>query len=1142
MRRALFFYLAAILFIFSLFLILTIAQPIYERLKKAENNNVYYDAERTAMAVNEWSRRVMDIAIQITSRTRIRQELEKYNNKEISLTQLKEFTEPKLSDAMNMSREILGITRLDSSGKIVAQCGAIISESIDPVAYSTPFDTWISTPVIQNGHRAIIVSAPIINRSKQYVGADLVLIDLHQLKNIIQSRTDSGQIYETVLGYTSNSAVFKTFTDIKNTDSGEINDLLKKALKGESGMNEDSPVFVAAYHRLDIQNFGLVIRKNKAELYTALNTRLIYWGMTGILAYLVFLAGFWFLMKPLTNRLLLRSDEFSEKVKEQTRHLEEEINERKRTAGELEKIISAHRLTEIALSESETRLSHIIMGSPVPTFVIDNHHIITHWNAALERISGISGSQVVGTKKQWMPFYSKERPVLADLIVDQVSEKNISEYYTGKYKKSKSVENAYEAEDFFPDMNAHGRWLFSTAVPLLNSAGQIIGAVETLEDISARKKAEKALKESEKKYRLLANNVTDVIWSVNMDLRYNYVSPSVEKINGYTPEEMIKISLEQSFPPDSYQKMIEIFFRKNRWDDAAPVLIDESAVLELDIYHKSGKTIPIEISASTLKDDSGSPTGIIGITRDISERKQTECALKESESKFRSIFDNKGTATCLFGEDGIIRECNPTFEELSGHAKSDVVNKMKWSDLVAKKDLERLQQYHEQRSKGTGSPPSQYEAGFISKSGEIKTVIINISLVGKDRIASLTDITERKLAETENEKLHKKLAQAQKMEAMGSLAGGIAHDFNNILSAIIGFTELAKIDKADSAKIEKHLDRVLTASDRAKDLVHQILTFSRQTEQEIKPLKVEPIIKEVLKLIRASLPSTIEIQTDINSDALIMGDRTQIHQVILNLCTNAGHAMQENGGILHISLTDQSIGLDVTAKVPDLSVGDYVKIDVKDTGHGIAQELIERLFEPFFTTKAQGEGTGMGLAVVHGIVKSMKGDVVIESAPGKGSSFSVYLPVVQDMESAEEPKECALAKGCGNILFVDDELAIVEIGEMLLEELGYSVTARTSGIEALEAFKSTPEKFDLVLTDMTMPRMTGEILAREILSIRKEIPIIISTGFSSLITEKKAQDLGVNGLLRKPFVLSELARVIHNAIIPTGRTIEPEKN
>ena len=1130
LRRTLFFYLAAILFIFSLFLILTIATPIYERLKTSENNNVYHDVELTAMAVNEWGRRAMDIAIQITSRTRIRQELEKYNNKNISLTQLKAFTEPKLSDAMNMSHEITGITRLDSTGNIVAQCGQSLPLPIRSKDYTQKFDTFVSTPVIQDDRHIVVVSAPIINRSKKQIGADLVLIDLYQLKKIINSKTAAAKNYETILGYSSNGSFFKTFTGTTTIEFHNINALLEKALKGQAGMDDKSPVCVAAYHGLDIKNFGLVILKNKTELYRTLNTRLIYLGFTGIIAYIISLAGFWFLMKPLANSLLLHSDELQEKVNKQTRHLEEEIKERKKTAAQLEKIITRYRETEIALSESEARLSHIIMGSPVPTFVIDNDHCITHWNTALERISGILGSQVAGTRNQWMAFYSNKRPVMADLIFDKEPEAKISHHYSGLYRKSESVEDAYEAEDFFPDMGEHGRWLFFTAAPLRNSAGDTIGAVETLQDTSARQEVQKALRISEQKYRLLANNVTDVIWSMDMALRHNYISPSVEKMTGYTVKEAMATPLEKVFTPESYQKITQTIAKKKASDTAHEGKENSSIVMELELCHKCGKIIPVEINASFLKDESGGITGVVGITRDVFDRKQAERALRESESKFRSIFDNKGTATCLFGEDCIIRECNPTFEELCGYSKSDIINKMKWSDFVAKDDIERMVKYHDQRSKGIGSPPTQYESSLINKNGEIKTVIANISLVGKERIVSMTDITERKQTEIENEKLHAELIQAQKMEAMGSLAGGIAHDFNNILSAIIGFTELAKMAGVDNKKKEKHLDRVLTAAERAKNLVHQILTFSRQTEQEVKPLKIEPIVQEVLQLLRASLPSTIEIQSDIRSDSLVMGDPTQIHQVILNLCTNAGHAMQKNGGILQVNLVNQRSGEDFTANTPDLSGGDYIKVEVKDTGHGIPPDLMERLFEPFFTTKAQGEGTGMGLAVVHGIVKRMKGDVFVESSVGKGSAFSVYLPVVQDTQDEDTPEQDVFYKGSGHILFVDDEPAIVDIGELLLEELGYCVTSRTSGIEALEAFKSNPDKFDLVLTDMTMPQITGEKLARKITSIRKDIPIIISTGFSSAMTEEKALKLGVKGILMKPFVLSELAKVIHHAL------------
>jgi len=398
-------------------------------------------------------------------------------------------------------------------------------------------------------------------------------------------------------------------------------------------------------------------------------------------------------------------------------------------------------------------------------------------------------------------------------------------------------------------------------------------------------------------------------------------------------------------------------------------------------------------------------------------------------------------------------------------------------------------------------------------------------------IGTHADITVLKEFQKQQTEYEARLEQAQKMEAIGTLAGGIAHDFNNILGAIIGYAELSKMDAGEKVKISNHLNKILIAGNRAKELVQQILTFSRQTKQEVKPIKVKFIFKEVLKLMRASLPSTIEIQEDITSESLIIGDPTQIHQVIMNLCTNASYAMKKNGGILSVSLVNEKLDSDFVIDYPDLSAGDYIKIIVKDTGTGIPPELVERLFEPFFTTKDQGEGTGMGLSVVHGIVKSLKGEVIVHSSLGKGSRFDVLLPVVKVFDEIESLPETAIEKGSGHILLVDDEPALIEVGKLLLSKLGFTITARTSGIEALKVFKKQPEKFDLVLTDLTMPQMTGDRLAKEIFSIRKEIPIILCTGFSTEITEKTARDIGIKGFLMKPMVKSELIKVINQVIL-----------
>ncbi len=364
------------------------------------------------------------------------------------------------------------------------------------------------------------------------------------------------------------------------------------------------------------------------------------------------------------------------------------------------------------------------------------------------------------------------------------------------------------------------------------------------------------------------------------------------------------------------------------------------------------------------------------------------------------------------------------------------------------------------------------------------------------------------------------------MEAIGTLAGGIAHDFNNILSAVMGFTELAMYQVEKGTSTQDDLQEVLKASVRARDLVKQILTFSRQAEYEQKPIQVKLIVKEALKLLRASLPATIEIRGNIQSDSLVMGDPTQIHQIMMNLCTNAQHAMQAKGGVLEVSLTDEELDLASAAGYPDLNPGHYLQLTVSDTGHGMRPEIVEQIFDPFFTTKGPGEGTGLGLSVVHGIVKSHGGDIHAYSEPGKGTTFKVFFPAVERLKEQEPREERPVQVGTEHILFIDDEPSLAKMGHQILESLGYKVTSRTSSVEALQLFWVKPNNFDLVITDMTMPNMTGHDLAREIIHIRPDIPIILCTGFSSSINEEKALAMGIRAFVMKPILRRTIAETI----------------
>jgi nitrogen-specific signal transduction histidine kinase/CheY-like chemotaxis protein len=391
-------------------------------------------------------------------------------------------------------------------------------------------------------------------------------------------------------------------------------------------------------------------------------------------------------------------------------------------------------------------------------------------------------------------------------------------------------------------------------------------------------------------------------------------------------------------------------------------------------------------------------------------------------------------------------------------------------------------------------------------------------------VGDIEDITDTK-------EMERRLIQSQKMEAIGSLAGGIAHDFNNLLSPIIGYAELLLSDLPEGSEAHENIGRIHSAGKRAGDLVRQILTFSRSTDSEIKPLKIAPILKEVMQLVRSTIPATIEIKHVIDPRcAMVMADPTQVHQVAMNLITNAYHAMRTTGGAMDVRLENCTIEVGESVGLT-LSPGDYVCLTVADTGHGMDSATLSKIFDPYFTTKERGEGTGLGLAVVHGIVRKFNGDVKVTSEIGKGSAFSIYLPAIA-VDPRLHPLENKMSVAGGNehILIVDDEESLDELEQLMLERMGYRITTRTSSVEALKAFRNAPGRYDLVITDMTMPKMTGLALSLELKQIRQDIKIILCTGFSEQIGQEAANQNHIDGFIMKPVVMPELSALVREVL------------
>jgi len=631
-----------------------------------------------------------------------------------------------------------------------------------------------------------------------------------------------------------------------------------------------------------------------------------------------------------------------------------------------------------------------------------------------------------------------------------------------------------------------------------------------------------AVREREAEYRKLFNNLPDVFYRTDLDGKIVMASPAIGNLLGSKMEEIIGTNAR------------DYYLYPQKWDELLELLSDKESVdgFEFQLKRKDASIIWTSVNAHYFRDEAHNIIGVEGIIRDVTERKKSE----EAHMRLATAVEQATELILITDTDGTIQYVNPSYERVTGYTREELIGKNSRMLKSGKHDQAFYKDLWDTIRSG-----DVWRGRIINKtkSGHLYQEEATITPI-RDSAGNIINFVGVKRDVTRESMLEKQLQQAQKMEAIGTLAGGIAHDFNNILAAISGYSELARLDMKNSPRAMKNLDKVLKASYRAKELVTQILTFSRQAEYENKPVHISSIVKEALKLMRASLPTTIEIQQDIDQDiGNVLADPTQIHQVLMNICTNAGHAMRDKGGILQVSLNRPKGDPEFAMQFPGQDHEGHLRLKISDTGHGMPPEVLERIFDPYFTTKEKGEGTGLGLAVVHGIVKNHNGHIAVSSEVGKGSTFCVYLPrIARHAKRWQKDAAKTIPRGNEHILLVDDEKDIVQMEQQMLEHLGYLVTIRTDSVKALQDFQSQPNKFDLVITDMTMPKMTGDLLAQEIRKIDPAVPIILCTGFSAKMSDETARSIGINEYLLKPLALGKLAKTVRDLL--DGR-IEEEK-
>ncbi|GEM_PF-463973 len=783
-------------------------------------------------------------------------------------------------------------------------------------------------------------------------------------------------------------------------------------------------------------------------------------------------------------------------------------------------------------------LEDIINFLPDPTFAIDMEGRVILWNKALSDLSGTNPQEMIGrTNEEYSRiFYGHQRLMLIDLAL------NPPENVKQTFPFIECTGNTLAAEMYTPNLKNSGMFLWGSACPLYDLEGRKIGAIETMRDITKIKQIEAALRQSESRYRLLAENVTDIIWTMDLNWQLTYLSPSVEFLLGYEADNPSKFDIRRLIGDNTFRFLQKMLSEELANDPCQERMVGRSRTFEMEHLRKDGTKVWVEQKVSFLRDRNNVPVGLMGIARDISERMKAEEAIRISEDKFRKAFEaSPDIITISTLDKGIFRDVNEAFEHKSGYRRAEVIGHSIgelnfWEDEARREEIVKqilAKQY-----------VTDMEASFHTRNGQRLVALFSggIIEIGGEKclLTVLRDITELKHNDEERKKLEIQLQQAQKMEAIGRLAGGIAHDFNNLLTGIIGNIDMAMLDCPSS--LMDYLNNANETARRGADLVRQLLTFSRKSQTDYRVIDPIAIFSEVNRMLRETLDKRIALKSRIDPETWpIKADATQIHQVIMNLCINAHDAIQEllesdrrrwDEFFLLIEMGNAEIDEAYCQIYPYAKPGQYMYISITDNGPGMDDKTRLHLFEPFFTTKKIGKGTGLGLATAFGIIKQHRGWINVYSRPGAGSTFRFYLPRSNEEIIAGDgsPVDMDTPGGTETILLIDDEEVIRKLGKAILERKGYTVLLGCDGRDGLEVFCREQEHIDLVILDLTMPHLSGLEVLQQINLVAPETKVIMSSGYTDQKRADKLRRLGAAGFVAKPYNIKQLAENVRQIL------------